>query len=73
MKRLFVSLGIAMLGLVLALVFVRLSLDWSDSLPYQGEVTERRYIVFMAIAFVIFLAGLIGATVVYRRLGKRDK
>lgn len=73
MKRCLVSVGVAILGLVLALVFVRLSLDWSDSLPYQGDVTERRYIVFMAIALVIFLAGLIAAVVVYRRLGKRDK
>lgn len=71
MKRLFVSLGIAVLGLVLALVFVRLSLDWSDSLPYQGEVTERRYIVFMAIAFVIVLIGFVLAAMTYRWLGKK--
>lgn len=71
MKRLGVSLGIAILGLGCALVFVRLSLDWSDSLPYEGEVTERRYLLFMAIALVIFLSGVLGAVYSYRRLGKR--
>lgn len=73
MKRLLRSLGIAILGLAVALTFVRLSLDWSDSRPYEGKTTEQRYIVFMAIAVAIFLGGVVGAVCYYRRVGKRKK
>ena len=51
--------GITLAGLVGAAVFVRLSLDWSDARPYEGNVTETRYIVFMLIALAIAAAGLL--------------
>ncbi|MDI6024505.1 hypothetical protein QBL02_13255 [Leucobacter sp. UT-8R-CII-1-4] len=71
MKRTLVALSIGAIGLAVALVFVRLSLDWSDSQPYEGETTERRYFAFMAIALLIFSTGVCSAVLTYRRMGKR--
>ena len=63
--------GVALAGLVLAAVFVRLSLDWSDAQPYEGDVTETRYIVFMLIALVIAAGGLLCGVWIYRRKTRR--
>ena len=63
--------GVALAGLVLAAVFVRLSLDWSDAQPYEGDVTETRYIVFMLIALVIAAGGLLCGVRIYRRKTRR--
>ena len=62
---------VAIAGLAIALVFVRISLDWSDALPYEGAVTERRYIIFILIALGIFAAGLLCAVLTFLRLRKR--
>ncbi|MGR4010809.1 hypothetical protein [Leucobacter sp. 1207-22] len=62
---------VAIAGLTVALVFVRISLDWSDALPYEGAVTERRYIIFILIALGIFAAGLLCAVLTFLRLRKR--
>lgn len=56
---------------VFAAVFVRLSLDWSDSQPYAGSVTEARYILFACIALVIAAGGTIAGIVVWRRRDRR--
>jgi len=60
-----VATGVA--GWVLAAVFVRLSLDWSDSQPYAGSVTEARYILFACIALVMAGGGTIAGIVLWRR------
>lgn len=64
------SVSAALAGIVLALVFVRLALDWSDSLPYDGDATEARYILFMVVAAVLVLVGLVAAVVLWPR-GRR--
>lgn len=57
-------------GWVIALVWVRLSLDWSDSQPYNPEVTEPRYIVFIVIAVAIVAASTTGAFIWWLRRGR---
>lgn len=47
---------------LVAAVFVRIALDWSDSLPYQGEVTETRYIVIAIIALAMGGGGTLMAS-----------
>lgn len=59
--------SIAVGGLAFALVFVRVSLDWSDSQPYQGAETEIRYIVFACIALLIAGGSAAGALVYWLR------
>lgn len=54
-------------GWALALVFVRVSLDWSDSQPYRGAETEARYIVFAVTAVAIAAAATAAAIVVWVR------
>lgn len=54
-------------GIALALVFVRVSLDWSDAQPYEGEATEIRYMVFATIAGVTMIASVVAAIVLWRR------
>ncbi len=54
-------------GIALALVFVRVSLAWSDSQPYDPEVTEVRYIVLILISLAIVAAGVIAAALLWRR------
>ncbi len=66
-----VAVGIG--GVLLALVFVRLSLAWSDRQPYVREVTEPRYLVFIAIAGLIVLSGLAVAVRVWRGSGRDDR
>lgn len=56
--------GIALLGLLIAAVWVRVSLAWSDSRGYEGEVTEIRYIVFACIALAIAAAGVVAGVLV---------
>ncbi|WES65852.1 hypothetical protein P0L94_07205 [Microbacter sp. GSS18] len=56
---------------LLAGVFVRVSLDWSDSQPYAGGVTEARYILFACIAVAIAAFGTIAGVVLWRRRGRR--
>lgn len=55
-------------ALLCAAVFVRVTLAWSDARPYEGEVTEIRYMVFAGIALLIAAAGAAGAVLTYRRL-----
>ncbi len=73
MKRTLIAGLIMATTLVLTFAFVRISLDWSDSLPYDGQTTERRYLVLILIAFAIFGAGCSAAVIVFRKLGKRTK
>ncbi|HPT94161.1 MAG TPA: hypothetical protein PLA13_04215 [Microbacteriaceae bacterium] len=61
---------VAVAGFVVAAAFVRLALDWSDSLPYEGEVTEARYIVFMIIAVALALVGVAIGVVMWMRAGR---
>lgn len=67
------ALGVFLGGLIVALTFVRLSLDWSDARPYAGAETEARYLVFLAIALLIAAASLLGAVLIFRRVVRRDK
>lgn len=69
--RRFVAVVIGLLGLVLALMFVKLALDWSDSLPYEGSATEARYILFMFVAAAIVAVGVVTAVVIWIRAGHR--
>lgn len=45
------------------MVFVRLSLDWSDAQPYQGEATELRSLVIALTALAIGFGGTLFAAV----------
>lgn len=54
-------------GIVLSLVFVRISLDWSDAQPYEGEATETRYVVFATIAGLAIIASVVTAVVLWWR------
>ncbi|WP_157425049.1 hypothetical protein [Agromyces lapidis] len=60
-------------GWALALAFVRTSLYWSDAQPYEGEVTEQRYIVFAMIAGVVMIGSVIAAIVVWWRAGRTSR
>ena len=68
-------------GWLLGAVFVRLALDWSDSQPYEGAVTEARYIVIAVLALAIGVGATIAAVLVWwtghrrrsRSAGHQDK
>ncbi|WP_125098718.1 hypothetical protein [Leucobacter chromiireducens] len=60
----------ALVGLGVAFVFVRVMLDWSDSLPYAGARTETRYLVLIGVALTICAATAIAAWRVGRRVGR---
>jgi hypothetical protein len=60
-----------LLSVVVALVVVRLSLDWSDSLPYEGRTTENRYLLFILVAVALVAAGAVIAVRMWRRAGRR--
>ncbi|GAA1979149.1 hypothetical protein [Microbacterium pumilum] len=66
-----VAVILALAGVGIALVFVRLSLDWSDSLPYESAATEARYILFIVVAVAIVVASMVVAIVLWRRAGRR--
>jgi hypothetical protein len=57
-------------SILVALVWVRLSLDWSDTQPYQGAVTETRYLVFIAVAAAIVLIGAVVGILLWRKGGR---
>lgn len=59
-----VVLGI---GWLTAFAVIRLGLDWSDSLPYEGAITERRYLVIAASAIVIAALSTLFGIVAWRR------
>ena len=58
-------------GWLLGAVFVRLALDWSDSQPYEGAVTEARYIVIAVLALGIGVGATIAAVVIWRKGHRR--
>ncbi|MFF2272109.1 hypothetical protein ACFVTX_07535 [Agromyces sp. NPDC058136] len=66
-KRRLSAVLVGLGGIALALVFVRVSLDWSDAQPYEGEATEIRYMVFATIAGVTMIASVVAAIVLWRR------
>lgn len=66
-RRWLLASGIGILSWVIAGVFVRVMLDWSDSQPYVAEVTEPRYIVTAVGAILIALAGSVAAVLFGRR------
>lgn len=55
---------------IIGALFVRVALDWSDSQPYQGSVTETRYIVIAAIALAIGIGGTLLASIWWWRTRK---
>ncbi|MDR7373447.1 NhaP-type Na+/H+ or K+/H+ antiporter [Kocuria rhizophila] len=57
----FILLG----GWLLGAVFVRLALDWSDSQPYEGAITEARYIVIAVLALAIGVGATIAAVIIW--------
>lgn len=59
-----------LLSWIVAAVFVRIALDWSDSLPYEGEVTETRYLVIAGIALAIGAGGSLLASIWWWRARK---
>ncbi|GLI26737.1 hypothetical protein ARHIZOSPH14_09790 [Agromyces rhizosphaerae] len=65
-RRRLAALAIGVGGWLLALAFVRVSLGWSDSRPYEGTVTETRYLLFAGIAVAIALGSTIAAIIVWR-------
>ena len=65
-----VAVVVALLGTGAPLVFVKVALDWSDSLPYEGTVTEARYILFMLIAVALIAAGVVTGVVLWIRAGR---
>lgn len=70
LRRLAGPLGLFLVGWIVALVWVRLSLDWSDRQGYNPEATEPRYIVFIIIAVAIVTAATTGAFLWWRRRGR---
>lgn len=69
-----VAIVLVVTGWIVAAVFVRLALDWSDSQPYEGQTTEQRYLIIAAIAIGIGLSSTVGAGLWWwtmRRLGRR--
>lgn len=68
----------ALVSPLLALVFARVSLDWSDAQPYDPAVTEPRYILFILISAAIALTGPAVAVLLWwsaraaRRKGRPD-
>ncbi|BDZ65659.1 hypothetical protein [Agromyces mangrovi Wang et al. 2018] len=72
LMRWLLGAGVALLGLVVAAVWVRVSLAWSDSRGWEGQATEIRYLVFACIALAIAAAGLVlGVLVGLGRLRRR--
>ena len=69
-KRRLLALLVGVGGIVLALAFVRISLDWSDAQPYEGDPTEIRYMVFATIAGVAIIASVVTAIVLWRRAAR---
>lgn len=69
-RRLAGPLAVFLGGWVVALVWVRLSLDWSDRQAYIPEVSEPRYIVFILIAVAIVAAATTGAFLWWLRRGR---
>ncbi|MFE6964274.1 hypothetical protein ACFVAJ_04115 [Agromyces sp. NPDC057679] len=66
-KRRLIAVLVGVGGTALALAFVRISLDWSDAQPYEGEATEIRYMVFATIAGLAIVASVVTAIVLWRR------
>ncbi|MFF2493597.1 hypothetical protein [Agromyces sp. NPDC058064] len=60
-------------GWALALAFVRISLDWSDAQPYEGETTELRYVVLATIAGSVMIGSAVTAVVVWWRAGRASR
>ena len=58
-------------GWLLGAVFVRLALDWSDSQPYEGAITEARYIVIAVLALAIGVGATIAAVIIWWRGHRR--
>ncbi|MCW2288370.1 hypothetical protein [Leucobacter luti] len=71
MKRTLIAALILAVTLFVTLAWVRISLEWSDSLPYEGEVTERRYLVLILVAVTLFFGGCATAIIAFRKLGTR--
>ncbi|WP_332308069.1 MULTISPECIES: hypothetical protein [Kocuria] len=57
-------------GWLLGAVFVRLALDWSDAQPYEGAVTERRYLVIAGLALALGIGASIAAAVIWARAAR---
>ncbi|SFR91842.1 hypothetical protein SAMN05428970_3849 [Agromyces sp. CF514] len=68
-----IAATIAAGGLLLAAVFVRVSLDWSDAQPYRGDETEARYIAFALIAVGIAATSVIVAVLFLVRSLRRPR
>lgn len=69
-----IAIVLVVSGWLVAAVFVRLALDWSDSQPYEGQTTEQRYLIIAAIGIGIGLSSTVGASLWWwtmRRLGRR--
>ena len=58
-------------GWLLGAVFVRLALDWSDTQPYEGAITETRYLVIAVLALGIGAGATIAAVVIWRKGHRR--
>lgn len=58
-------------GWLLGAVLVRLALDWSDAQPYEGAVTEARYIVIAVLALTIGVGATIAAVIIWWRGHRR--
>lgn len=58
---------------LVAAVGVRLALDWSDSMPYEGAVTEQRYIVIACLAVACVVASTVVAVLLWRRAGRAEE
>ncbi|WP_062291249.1 hypothetical protein [Demequina phytophila] len=61
------ALATGLAGWILALVFVKVSLAWSDSLPYDPAAAEPRYIVLILITVAIVASGTVAAALLWRR------
>ncbi|WP_353809506.1 hypothetical protein [Agromyces sp. SYSU T00194] len=72
-RRALGACGVALGSWILAAVFVRVSLDWSDGRPYEGTVTEVRYVIFACTALAIAATGTIVAFLIWRGRGRSKR
>ncbi|WP_156378833.1 hypothetical protein [Microbacterium sp. Root61] len=69
-RRRLIALAVGLGTPLVAAVGVRLALDWSDSMPYEGAVTEQRYIVIACLAVACVAASTVAAVILWKRAGR---
>lgn len=61
------ALVVLVAGWLAAFAVIRLGLAWSDTLPYEGATTERRYLVIAATATMLAMLASVFAVILWLR------